>query len=274
MQLQRLRISRTRSSFIVCSTTRQPRREGSSPRFGSKVYTFQTIDSTNNCARALAGCWAEEGTVVIAEEQTAGRGRLGRTWLATPGDNLTFSIILRPDLPSEEMNLLPLFVAVGIAAAVESVISMKVQCKWPNDLLLNGKKFAGVLMEGAVSNNAVDFVVVGIGINVNQTLFPPELAGRATSLRLATGAPIDRDALFRAILLSLETEYDALSASGFHQVLPRWLSYAPIVGRQVTIAQGGSVLHGTVQGNQQTTAALSLKPAANNGWCSPATSPS
>jgi BirA family biotin operon repressor/biotin-[acetyl-CoA-carboxylase] ligase len=230
------------------STTREPRREGSSPRFGSKVYTFQTIDSTNNCARVLAGCWAEEGTVVIAEEQTAGKGRLGRTWLATPGENLTFSIILRPDLPSEEMNLLPLFVAVGIAAAVESVISMKVQCKWPNDLLLNGKKFAGVLMEGAVSNNAVDFVVVGIGINVNQTLFPPELAGRATSLRLATGAPIDRDALFRAILLSLETEYDALSASGFHQVLPRWLSYAPIVGRQVTIAQGGSVLHGTVKG--------------------------
>jgi BirA family biotin operon repressor/biotin-[acetyl-CoA-carboxylase] ligase len=229
-------------------TTSEPRGEGSSPRFGKKVYTFQTIDSTNNCARALAGCQAEEGTVVIAEEQTAGKGRLGRAWLATPGENLTFSVILRPNLPPEEMNLLPLFVAVGIAAAVESAISMKVRCKWPNDLLLDGKKFAGVLMEGAVSNNAVDSVVVGIGINVNQTLFPPELAERATSLRLATGTFFDRDALFRAILLSLETEYDSLSASGFQQVLPRWLSYAPIVGRQVTISQDGSILAGTVRG--------------------------
>lgn len=228
--------------------TREPRREGSFPRFGKKVYTFQTIDSTNNCARALAGCWAEEGTVVIAEEQTAGKGRLGRTWLATPGENLTFSIILRPSLPSEEMNLLPLLVAVGVARAVESVISMNVQCKWPNDLLLDGKKFAGVLMEGVLSNNAVDYVVVGIGINVNQTLFPPELAERATSLRLATGASINRDTLFRAILHSLETEYDSLSASGFHEVLPRWLSYAPIVGRQVTISQDGSILAGTVRG--------------------------
>jgi BirA family transcriptional regulator, biotin operon repressor / biotin---[acetyl-CoA-carboxylase] ligase len=230
------------------SSTREGRRERSSPRFGRKVYTFQTIDSTNNCARALAGCWAEEGTVVIAEEQTAGKGRLGRSWLAAPGENLTFSIVLRPDLPSEEMNLLPLFVAVGVAAAVESVISMSIQCKWPNDLLLNGKKFAGVLMEGSVSNNAVEYVIVGIGINVNQTLFPPELTERATSLRLATGGPIDRDTLFRAILHSLETEYDSLLASGFHQVLPRWLSYAPIVGRKVTIGQDGSVLTGTVRG--------------------------
>jgi len=100
-------------------------------RFGAKVYTFETIDSTNNCARALAGCWATEGTLVIAEHQTAGKGRLGRQWLANPGENLTFSLVLRPTIGPEVVNLLPLYAAVALAETIEQTCGTKVECKWP-----------------------------------------------------------------------------------------------------------------------------------------------
>src|SRR5512140_1081597 len=135
--------------------------------FGRKIYTFETIDSTNNCARALAGCWAEEGTVIIAEQQTAGRGRLGRSWEANPNENLTFSIILRPTISPDAVNLLPLSVAVAVSEAIEKLTGMRPECKWPNDLLLDGKKVAGILLEGSVTQSKVDWIVIGVGVNVN-----------------------------------------------------------------------------------------------------------
>lgn len=217
-------------------------------RFGKKIFAFQSIDSTNTRARLLAGSGEEEGTLVIAEEQTAGKGRLGRTWQATSGENLTFSIILRPDIPPEKINLLPLGIAVAAARAIDTSTGISVCCKWPNDLLLDGKKCAGILMESAMGSRGVEYLVVGIGINVNQRIFPEELRQKATSLSLHAGRPADRVTLLRALLESLEAHYDAYLGGGFDSVVPSWLSLAPIIGRRVTADTQGTLLIGTVIG--------------------------
>jgi len=216
--------------------------------FGKKVYSFETIDSTNTCARALAGCWADEGTVVIAEYQTAGRGRLGRTWVASAGENLTFSLVLRPVIAPDAMNLLSLLVAVGISRGIEEHTGVRVFCKWPNDILCSGRKLAGILLEGSLAGDRVDAVVAGIGVNVNQQTFADELATRATSLSLETGTVIDRSELFKALLRSLEEEYRTQAESGFKNVVTRWLEHAPLIGRRIAVANNGSVIEGTVRG--------------------------
>jgi BirA family biotin operon repressor/biotin-[acetyl-CoA-carboxylase] ligase len=215
---------------------------------GSKIYTFESIDSTNNCARALASCWAPEGTVVHAELQTAGRGRLGRTWEANPNENLTFSLILRPGSAPVSVNLLPLLVAVAVGEAVKTVTGTEPECKWPNDLLINGKKFAGILLEGSLKQEELEFVVVGIGINVNQMTFPHELAERATSLRLATGQIVDREELFKVIVERLEAHYLAMKPAGFGAVLPLWQSMSSMTGKTVSVLANGSKLTGIVRG--------------------------
>ena len=217
-------------------------------RFGSKIYTFDTIDSTNNCARALAGCWAEEGTVIIAEQQTAGKGRLGRVWQANPNENLTFSLILRPSIPQASVNLLPLYVAVAVAKAVEETAHVKVECKWPNDLLVDGKKFAGILLEGSIKQDIVEYIVIGIGINVNQQKFSVDLQQRATSLRIASKKEQDRTELFRAILFSLEEHYRDFISTGFQKVLPHWLAYSTMVDKEISVSQQGNVFSGVVRG--------------------------
>lgn len=216
--------------------------------FGNKIYTFDTIDSTNNCAKAVAGCGAEEGTVVIAEKQTAGRGRLGRLWQANPNENLTFSIVLRPKLSAEAVNLIPLYVAVGVARAVERVTRISVDCKWPNDLLVNGKKFAGILIEGSFKQNTVESVIVGIGINVNQQSFPPDLQNKATSLRLETNKKIDRRALLSETLASLEELYKTINSNEIQSIIALWLSRSTMINKPISVSQQGNVISGIVKG--------------------------
>jgi BirA family biotin operon repressor/biotin-[acetyl-CoA-carboxylase] ligase len=217
-------------------------------KFGSKIYSFETIDSTNNCARALAGCWAEEGTLVVAEKQTAGKGRLGRTWLANPYENLTFSIILRPALPPEALNLLPLYAALAVAEAIEHETGLSVECKWPNDLLIGGKKSAGILLEGSLKEDGLDFVVIGVGVNVNQTKFPDDISARATSLKMQTGREIDRVRLLREILKMLEIHYAEIMKKGFHTLLPLWLDRTTMLNKEISVTQNGTVVSGIVRG--------------------------
>lgn len=216
--------------------------------FGSKIFAFESIDSTNSCAKAVAGCGAGEGTVVIAEHQTEGRGRHGRVWQSVPHENLMFSIVLRPRLSPEGLNLLPLYVAVAVSDAIERFTGLKPECKWPNDVLLEGKKVAGILIEGSYKQNAVDYVVVGVGINVNQTAFPPDLQNTATSLRLQAGKEFDRIPLFREILASMEGLYRNSTADGFQSIIPRWLSHSSMVNRPISVSQQGTIISGTVKG--------------------------
>jgi len=217
-------------------------------RFGERIHSLERIDSTNTFARSLAADGAAEGTVVVAEEQTAGKGRQGRRWLANRGENLTFSLILRPSILPNFINLLPLGVAVAVAHGLQHATSLPVYCKWPNDLLLRGKKVAGILMEGVYGRGELDFVVVGIGINVNQVTFPVEVNPRATSLALHLEAPVNRIALLRSVLESLEEEYDAMSSAGFQNILPAWLELAPMIGTRISADMQGTTVTGMVSG--------------------------
>lgn len=216
--------------------------------FGNKIFTFDSIDSTNNCAKAVAGCGAAEGTVVIAEQQTAGRGRMGRPWQSNPNENLIFSIVLRPRLSADALNLLPLYVAVAISAAIEHVTGLKVECKWPNDILYNGKKVAGILIEGSIKQDTMDYVVIGVGINVNQVRFEGELSTRASSLKLESNKEVDRVRLFKEILAGLEKDYKLFQTSGFQSVVPQWMARSTMLNKTISISQQGTIISGVVKG--------------------------
>ena len=229
--------------------TEQFLRKGLKTRaFGSKIYAFDSVDSTNNCAKAVAGCGAPEGTVVITEHQTAGRGRFGRQWEAEANQNLMFSLVLRPKAAPESFNLLPLYVAVAVSEAIERATGLKVECKWPNDILYRGKKLAGILIEGSVKHNTVEHVVIGIGINVNQMKFEGDLLAKASSLRIECQKEIDRAMLFREVLDSLEREYAAISRAGFQSIVPQWLSRSTMINRTISVSQQGNVISGVVKG--------------------------
>jgi BirA family biotin operon repressor/biotin-[acetyl-CoA-carboxylase] ligase len=216
--------------------------------FGNKIYTFETIDSTNNCAKAVAGVGAPEGTVVISEGQTAGRGRLGRPWYSNPHENLTFSVVLRPQLNNEGFNLLSLYAAVAVAEAIERVTPLRVECKWPNDLLIDNKKVAGILIEGSFKDNSSEYMILGLGINVNQRNFPNDLNQTATSLSLACNREVDRADLFRETLRSLERNYINLRNSGFPSILNAWISRSSVIDKPISISQQGTLITGIVKG--------------------------
>ena len=229
-------------------TERELRRGLKAKVFGNKIYTFQTIDSTNNCIKALANVGANEGVVVFAEQQTAGRGRMGRSWLSQPEENLTFSVLLRPRIPVEAINLLPLYVAIAVAQAIENLTGLHVECKWPNDLLIEKKKVAGILIEGSMRQNQLDYVVIGLGVNVNQLQFGNGLLQKATSLRLETGREFDRARLLREILHSLETHYVQAAENEFKSVVPFWMSRTSMINKSIVVSQGGDVIAEIVKG--------------------------
>ena len=212
--------------------------------FGKKIFTYDSIDSTNACAKTLASTGAEEGTVVIAEYQTAGRGRLGRTWQAESGSNLLFSTIIRPKLKIDKVGLLPFFAAAGLALALETVTGARCECKWPNDMLLNGKKCCGILLESSFQHNVLDYAVMGIGVNVNQKVFGGDLKGRATSLGQECGREFDRRKIFQQIMKSLELLYTEAKIGNFEITLNEWKKRTTMFGKQVTLTQAGEHLHG------------------------------
>ncbi len=212
--------------------------------FGRKVYAFGSIDSTNNCARAMANAWAPEGPMVIAEYQTAGRGRLGRSWISSAEESLTFSVVLRPGSGAGALNLLPLLAGVAVAEAIREVAGVDVECKWPNDLLIEGRKVCGILFEGALREEGLDFVVAGIGINVNQKEFPQELSGTATSLRLACGKEFRREDLLRAVLQNFERLYRTGRDDQFSSIPRLWAAHARMLGKPLEVRSNGSTLAG------------------------------
>jgi BirA family transcriptional regulator, biotin operon repressor / biotin---[acetyl-CoA-carboxylase] ligase len=206
--------------------------------FGKKMFVFDTIDSTNNCARLLAESGTEEGTVVYAEEQTSGRGRLKRKWLSEKGLNLLFSIVFSPDIKEKRYFIIPIMTSVSIVESIRAnVPGCEVSVKWPNDILLaDGKKIAGILTELTHTYDDQLRVVVGIGINVNQTRFPGELSNTASSLCLATGREIDRTSLLHSILATIE-KYNAGLASDPDRIIDRWRSFCTMFGKPVRVRQ-------------------------------------
>lgn len=199
------------------------------------------VDSTNNRAKDLARAGAPEGTVVSAERQTGGRGRLGRSWYS-PHGGLWFSVILRPDL-----DLIParapeatFMVAVAVADALRSYPGLSVGIKWPNDLVVGGRKLGGILTELAAEAERLEWLVVGIGLNVNIELeaFPPALREAAASVSALAGGPVDRARLLAEILQFLERWYRLWLAQGFGPVIAAWRERQECLGRRVRIFTG------------------------------------
>jgi BirA family biotin operon repressor/biotin-[acetyl-CoA-carboxylase] ligase len=204
-----------------------------------RPYVFRaTAGSTNDEARGLAAAGAPEGAVVVADAQTAGRGRLGHVWHSPPGVSLHVSVVLRPRGPPARLSGLTLVVAVALAEAVERFLPGPAALRWPNDLFLGGKKAAGVLTELDAEGATVRHVIVGVGVNVNleESALPAELRGQATSLRAARGGePVDRAALLVELLARLRHRWEELLARGAGPALAEWRARASTLGATVDV---------------------------------------
>jgi len=209
-----------------------------SRRLGTTIHHFLETGSTNDVARQLAEQNAPEGTLVLAEEQTQGRGRLGRSWLSERGAGIYASILLRPALKPRDAAVLTLVAAVAGSEAIEQVCGLRADIKWPNDLLLSGRKCCGILSEMQAGDD-IRYVIVGIGINVNHSMFPQELGQGATSLRIEGKRPYPRIAVLCEFLRRFEVLYDDLQTDNRSAVLQRWVNRSSFaVGKQVSVDLG------------------------------------
>jgi BirA family biotin operon repressor/biotin-[acetyl-CoA-carboxylase] ligase len=218
-------------------------------RLGCCIEYFEHTDSTNTVARQLAAEGAVEGTVVIAEAQSKGRGRLGRTWVSPPLRNLYVSIVLRPPIAVVEAAQLTLVAGLATAEAV-SEWAPSATIKWPNDVVIDGRKIAGILTEMEADEGRVRFVILGIGVNLNAAAedFPDELRDKATALCAAAGRFIDRTAFAERLLSCIEDRYTLFLARGFAAIRPLWERRSCLTGRSVQIDGGGQRCAGVVTG--------------------------
>ncbi|HKM39378.1 MAG TPA: biotin--[acetyl-CoA-carboxylase] ligase [bacterium] len=210
---------------------------------GQTIHYFLEVDSTNDVARELAQQGAAEGTIVIAEKQLQGRGRRGRNWVSTSGSGIYVSIILRPALLPPLAPLMTLTSAVAGAEAIRRLTALPVMIKWPNDLLIDGCKVAGILTEISAETDTIFYVIIGAGINVNTTSFPAQLRNKASSLALAGGQPVSRKRLLQLFLQSLECWYQSLLTEP-QVVLERWRQLSVTMGRQVAVFSPHATIHG------------------------------
>jgi BirA family biotin operon repressor/biotin-[acetyl-CoA-carboxylase] ligase len=218
---------------------------------GRPLEVHGAVGSTNDLARAAARRGAPEGLAVLADGQTAGRGRLGRAWVSPPGVNLYLSVLLRPGLPARLAPQLTLLGGVAVAATALGC-GLVPTLKWPNDLLLDGRKAAGVLAElEATPAGGIDFLVLGVGVNVNldPSALPPEVAATATSFAAALGGPLDRAAVARRLLEALDAWLARFRRDGFAPVREAWTRLSGLPGLRLAVAgPGGQVVEGVARG--------------------------
>jgi BirA family biotin operon repressor/biotin-[acetyl-CoA-carboxylase] ligase len=207
-------------------------------RLGGQVYFFESIDSTNRIAFQLAIDGAIEGTLVIADAQTHGKGRLNRIWISPAGCNLYISMVFRPDIHPEAAPQLSILAGAAVAETLKAYIASGVSLKWPNDVLVGGKKICGILTELRSHAGKVDFIVVGIGLNVNMlaTQFDPNLRQTATSLFIELGQHISRKDVLTKLIANLEHCYGVYRCEGFEAIRKSWLRNAGGIGEQVRVS--------------------------------------
>jgi len=224
-------------------------RLGATQVVGRDIHVFQETASTNDVMEKLARDGAREGVVVFAESQTRGRGRLGRKWVSPGHKGLWFSVLLRPVMHPQEATQLTVMAATAMRRAIRSVTGLNPQIKWPNDILLNGKKVAGILTELSAELDRVRHVIIGIGVNLNLTVdeFPPELRALATSLRIEAGQEQSRPEVAAAVLRELDADYARLRAGQFAAVADEWETHCATVGRQVSVQMGERKLVGCAE---------------------------
>jgi len=218
--------------------------DGLATRFiGQEVSCYPSLPSTNDVAKHKARQGAKEGTVIVAEEQTAGRGRIKRRWLS-PRGSIALSIILYPELAY--LPSLIMVASLAVAGSIEQVTNLKAQLKWPNDVLVNGKKICGILVESDVRGNKVDYAVIGIGINVNLKLSDyPEIAPMATSLSQELGRDVSRHEIIRSLLTEAERLYLALPDGD--SVFTQWRNRLVTLGKKVQVGSGKATYRGIAE---------------------------
>jgi len=211
---------------------------------GRNIISHFSVPSTNTLAFDLAEDGAPEGTLVIAEKQTSGRGRLGRSWHSAPKKGLWTSLILRPPLPPAELPGLSIVTAAALAETIISRLKLEAKVKWPNDCLIDGCKVAGILTEISAELDKANFVIVGTGINVNHTIrdFPPALRHDATSLKAEIGEHVDRVPFLADFLLEFEKMYLQFKRRGLKPLLPKIRKRSSLLGRQVRLKRGNKTI--------------------------------
>ncbi|MBN2255066.1 MAG: biotin--[acetyl-CoA-carboxylase] ligase [Deltaproteobacteria bacterium] len=222
-------------------------RQGLTTRILGKkeIHHLRETVSTNTFARELASNGAAEGTLVVSETQTGGKGRLGRTWFSPFGEGIYLSFILRPAVSPAEAPKLTLMTAVALAETLHSGAGLHVSIKWPNDILIGGKKLAGILTEISTEMDAVDYVVIGLGINVNTVSFPSEIRENATSILIETGKEHSRSSLMKDFLKWFEEYYELFQRADIEPILDRWRQFSQIAGRRITVENIGGMTSGT-----------------------------
>jgi BirA family biotin operon repressor/biotin-[acetyl-CoA-carboxylase] ligase len=214
-------------------------------RIGREIFFYETVDSTNSIACDLAEK-APEGMVILADCQQKGRGRLGRLWLSPRGINIYMSIILRPDVEPKDTTLITLMAAVACTLALRRVTGVPVTIKWPNDLMVSGKKIGGILMEMKTAGKKIISAVVGIGINVNGDAdsFPEEIRGIATSVKNETGKRFSKEKIIAEILNEMNNWYPLLKVPAREALLSEWKRLTSTLGKEVMVIAGQETFSG------------------------------
>ena len=224
-------------------------RLGKTSVIGRDIRVFEKTTSTNDVIEKLARDGVKEGAVVFAESQTKGRGRLGRQWTSPSRKGLWFSVLLRPEIRPQETTQLTVAAATALWRAIHRTTGLRPEIKWPNDILLRGKKTVGILTELTAEVDRVRHVTLGIGVDVNQTVgdFSPELRKLATSLRIEAGRTIARAELATAILRELDHDYARVCGGNFPDVADEWEENCTTLGQLVTITLGARMVRGRAE---------------------------
>ncbi len=216
---------------------------------GRDIQVFEETTSTNDVVERLARDNVKEGVVVFAESQTKGRGRLGRKWMSPPRKGLWFSVLLRPAMLPAKVTQLTIAASTALLRAIQAQTGLTPEIKWPNDILIGGKKVAGILTELSAELDKVKYVILGIGVDVNLNAgeFPPELRALATSLKIETGQRQDRAALAVKIMRELDHDYRRIGAGQFESVADEWERHCTTLGQRAVIRIGDRTVHGSAE---------------------------
>lgn len=213
--------------------------------FGCEIFSLPSVDSTNEEAKRQGDKGAPHGSVFVADEQTGGKGRLGRRWVSPPGSGLWFSILLRPDVLPGEVTGVTLLSAVAVCRGIRALAGCEAKIKWPNDVVIGTKKVCGILTELSAEMEQIHYLIPGIGVNTGNESFPPELADRATSLKIETGKDVCRAALLGKILEEFESLYERYGVSSFPE---EYRELCVSIGRKVSLNRGGKKKTGIAVG--------------------------
>ena len=217
---------------------------------GKEIIFLETTTSTNDAAMELGTKREDpEGIVVISDSQSRGKGRFGRAWISPPGVNLYFTVLLKPPFPSKEAALLTLITAVAVVTAIRGYTGLNAEIKWPNDILINGKKAGGILLELKAAGNRINLLVIGIGVNVNMSLkdLPEDMRSLSTSLRVESGRLFDRVELLGKILAELDRSYKILLKGNKGALINDWIRLNSTLRNKVTVKNHERIISGIAE---------------------------